>query len=233
MPPSQQPTSSSWPSAEIAAVTLGIVLGLIFIGSSAIASYILLKKLVDKRIRHELEKYEWHRKRCEFKDLEQRREELMHRRLPSISGASTYLSPSLPRTLPPRFLPPSAPSSPPQPHVSLEGCGSEPPYRARRDERKGMDDFEPRAAQHRPARYGPDMPYDVTRNEADRMKALGPTPPEDINPDRFSWEAGDERIDYRPPFVTSAPPTEAVSPHETRPAEVEVDVRDCSHYRDA
>ena len=170
--PPEPPPSNSWPSSKIAAVTVGIILGLTILALSTFLLYKLLQKLVKNWIADAL--YQDRRLHCDCCRCGRRRAHFG----PWLYCSCSTLSEGTP-TRPPSPPPLPAPQFPAAPFPR------EPRYHPRQDVAETVKDFEPRSPREPTSR-------------------------------RQSWEAGNERVDYRAPYVTSVPPSSPVRGRRSR-----------------
>jgi len=204
MVPTQPPPSGSWSPSKKAAITLGIILGLVLLILSVMILCKLLKKHVTRWIKDELMYNRY--KHGDYCMCEQSHgdEAYPRSRLPSNSIISGHPPSSPPSVLQGRF-PPSRPLREPHYHPRQDGlatpCHSshervDSPYRAG-DNQTGNS--------YR-TRYPSSVVADYPEpGSLERGGEIG-----------FSWEAGNERIDYTPPYATSAPASAVdQSPHGT------------------
>lgn len=200
MASSQPPSSGSWSPSKKAAVTLGIILGLVLLICSVFAFCKLLKQQVTRWIKDELEYDRYKHGNCCKCEQPHGRRAYPGRRLPSNSTAPSLSPSALPPVLAP-FRPLRDPCSYPRqdlmaPSYSPGSERANPPYHA------GNSQIE--------------NPYRTRYHES-----VGVGNPEPISPRGgselgFSWVAGDERMGYKPPYATSAPAsTEDESPYGT------------------
>ncbi len=204
MAPTQPQPSGSWSPSKKAAVTLGIILGLVLVTISLVALCKLLKKYVTRWIKDELA-FDRYRHICyrEHSTSPGRGAQPGHRLSSSsmISGLSTS-------TPPPVLQSRLAPSQPLR----------EPHYYPRHNAM---------ARTYYPGSERADSPYhagcnqigDVHRTRhhgSARAEHPEPRSLEEGSEKGFSWVAGDERMEYRPPYATSASASaEDESPHGT------------------
>lgn len=202
MASSQPPSSGSWPPSKKAAVTLGIILGLVLLVLSIIAFCKLLKLQITRWIKVELmcDRYK-HGNHCKCEQPHG------HRAYPRRRLSSNSTAPSLSASTLPPVLAPSRPLRDPHYYPRRDAMapsyypGSEradPPYLA------GESQI--------------DNPYQTRHHGSLRAENPEPISPRGGSELGFSWVAGEERMEYKPPHVTSAPAsTEDESPHGTTP----------------
>lgn len=203
MAPTQPPPSGSWDPSTKAAVTLGIILGLILLGLSVVALHTILKKQVTRWITNELA-YD-RCKRGNYYKCEQSHEHGAFSRRQLSSNSKTWsLPPSTPPPVSQSRLAPSRPLR--EPHYYPRQDALAPSYYPGRERANSPYQEENNAV---------DIPYRVSHRST-RVEHPEPRSLEGESESGFSWVAGDERTEYRPPYAGSTSASaEAESPHGT------------------
>lgn len=202
MAPTQSPPSGSWPPSKKAAVTLGIILGLVLLLLLVVALCKSLKKHVIRWIKDELafDRY----KHCNYCKCEQSHG---HRAYPRRRFSSNSIISSLPPSNPPPVLQARFSPSPllPEPHYLPRQDGVAISYHLSHERAGSL---------YHAGDNQTDNPSRVRHDEPGRAENPEPRSFEGVGETRSSWEAGNERMNYTPPYVNSARVSmEDESPH--------------------